>query len=241
MAKKPHSPQEIFEEFTNEVKQLFDKELKSIILYGSGARGEYQPKKSDINFLVVLTKDGIGQLAKAMSLTKKWAKQNVATPLFLTEGYIHSSLDAFPIEFLNMKKYHQVVYGNDPLESLDIAEKDLRLRCEEQVKGKLLHLREDFLLTRGKKRLLEQLISITVPTFVSIFTALLDLKKVEVPTLKREVFLKTADEFELDRSVFERVINVREKQVKLDKSALLHLTEQYIEQIRRLANIVDQW
>jgi len=241
MAKTPNSPQDIFEDFASDVKNVFGQEMKSIILYGSGAKGEYQPKKSDINFLVVLTESGISRLSQAMPLSKKWAKRNVATPLFLTEGYIRSSLDAFPIEFLNMKKYHQVVYGEDILESINITEDDLRLRCEEQVKGKLLHLREDFLLTRGKKRYLEQLVSITVPTFVSIFTALLDLKKVEVPTLKREVFLKTADEFELDRSVFERVVNVREKQVKLDKSALLQLTEQYIEQIRRLAEFVDQW
>ena len=51
MAKIPRSPDEIFDEFTKDIKDLFGEELLSILLYGSGAKGEYIYKKSDINFL----------------------------------------------------------------------------------------------------------------------------------------------------------------------------------------------
>jgi len=241
MSKIPRSPEEIFEEFAGDLKAAFADDLVSIILYGSGAKGEYVYKKSDLNFLVILTESGIRNLAKAFDLVKKWSKRKVAVPLFVTREYIDSSLDSFPIEFLNMQKHHKLVYGEDVLTPLKIEHKNLRLQCEEQVKGKLLHLREEFLRTMGKKRHLEQLIGVTIPTFASLFTALLALKNIEPPAKKSEILLKTAEEFALDRNVFDQVLAVREKKTKMDRDGLIKLMESYIEEIRKLAMIVDKW
>lgn len=240
MAKVPQSPDEIFDEFTKDLKQCFENDLISVILYGSGAQGEYKYKKSDINFLVILTEDGIKSLGKAMDVVYKWSKRSVAVPLFLTQEYINSSLDSFPIEFLNMKKYHKVVFGGDVLGSIEISKKDLRLKCEEQIKGKLLHLREEYLLTRGEKKRLEFLLAITVPTFVSIFTALLDLKGESGGLQKKDTFLTTAKIFNLDQSIFEKVIRVRNKDIQLTKEELSRLTLDYINEILKLSRIVDK-
>ena len=84
MAKIPNRPEEIFDEFKGEYVSLFGDDLLAIILYGSGARGEYIPKKSDINFLIVLTDDGMERLGDATGLVGKWEKRSVPVPLFLT-------------------------------------------------------------------------------------------------------------------------------------------------------------
>jgi len=241
MAKIPQSPDEIYNEFIYDIKHQFNTNLVSIAVYGSGAKGEYVRKKSDINFLVVLTEDGINKLAGAFDLVKKWNKRNVAVPLFLTRDYIETSLDSFPIEFLNMKKFHKLVHGEDILSGLEISKQHLRLRCEEQIKGKLLHLREDFLRTLGNKKLLESLLAVTIPAFVSLFTALLDYKDIDVPESKRDTILLTAESFSLNKEIFNRVLAVREKSLKLSKAELIQLTQDYIEEIRKLAKIVDKW
>ena len=57
MARIPDKPEEIFQEIILDYKVIFGPDLVSIILYGSGARGEYIPKKSDINFLILLTEN----------------------------------------------------------------------------------------------------------------------------------------------------------------------------------------
>ncbi len=241
MSKIPQSPEEIFNDFINDIKLVFNTELVSIALYGSGAKGEYVRKKSDINFLVVLTEDGIKKLSGAFELVKKWNKRKVAAPLFLTRNYIETSLDSFPIEFLNMKKFHKLVYGEDILSGLEISKAHLRLRCEEQVKGKLLHLRGEFLRTLGNKRLLESLLTATIPAFVSLFTALLEYKDIEVPESKRDAIMQTAESFSLNKEIFNRVLAVREKTLKLSKVELIQLTQDYIEEIRKCAQIVDKW
>jgi len=241
MTKIPQSPEEIFAEFSNNIKQLFNDDLVSIVLYGSGAKGEYVRKKSDINFLVVLTEEGIKKLSGAFALVKKWNKRKVAAPLFLTREYIESSLDSFPIEFLNMKKFNKLVYGEDILSGLEISKDHLRLRCEEQIKGKLLHLREEFLRTLGNKRLLESLLAATIPAFVSLFTALLEYKDINIPKTKRDTIIQTAESFSLNKEIFDRVLAVREKTLKLSKNELIQLTQDYIEEIRKCAKIVDKW
>ena len=154
MAKIPRNPSDIFDEFTQSMKSVFGDELISIILYGSAATGNYYYKKSDINFLVLLSETGIQKLSACIPAVNKWKKRKVSTPLFLSREYIQSSLDSFPIEFFGMKTHHQLVYGEDILSDLEIDTQHLRLQCERELKGKLLHLREGFLAFGQNKKAL---------------------------------------------------------------------------------------
>lgn len=238
MPKIPKNPEQIFQEFTNDYKNIFGEHLIAIILYGSAARGEYIHKQSDINFLIVLNELGIKKLREAFLIIKKWKKKNVNTPLMLTPEYIQSALDSFPIEFLTMKQHYQVVYGEDILKKIEIQTEHLRLQCEREMRGKLLYLREGFLDTNGKPAPLKRLVKMSLPAFASIFSALLYLKNIQLPTSKHDIFMKTAEVFELDGEVFETILKLKIK--KLNKEQIYDLMEQYIEQIEKLTDITDQ-
>ncbi len=75
MAKIPKDPKEIFEEIIDDYKGLFGGDLISIILYGSATGKDYRPGKSDINFMIVLSEDGIEHLDKAFKTAAKWLKR----------------------------------------------------------------------------------------------------------------------------------------------------------------------
>ncbi|MDZ7264147.1 MAG: nucleotidyltransferase domain-containing protein [candidate division KSB1 bacterium] len=240
MAKIPKEPQTIFEEFTNDFKNIYGEDLIAIILYGSAARGEYIYKKSDINFLVVLSEAGIQRLRAALLLIPKWQKRRVATPLVLTESYIDSALDSYPIEFMTMKQHYQVVYGRDVLADIHIAPEYLRLQCERELRGKLLHLREGYLNTRGRAKAIKSLIRSSIPAFASIFAALLHLKHVDIPPRMHQLFSKTAEVFDLDEILFKKILTFKEDNIKSSSLQLNELFENYIEQIRKLIRAVDQ-
>ncbi len=91
MAKVPKKPEEIFAEITDEYQQIFGADLISIILYGSGAGEDYIPGKSDLNFLITLTDQGIERLDRALETVARWRKRNVAIPLFMTRSYLTGS------------------------------------------------------------------------------------------------------------------------------------------------------
>lgn len=240
MPKIPKNPAEIFEEFTKDYISVFGDDLLTIILYGSGAKGEYQYKKSDINFLIVLTEQGINNLRKCLALIPKWNKRNVSTPLFLTIDYIESALDSFPIEFLGMNMSYEVIYGEDILKDIPIEEDDLRLALERELRGKLLHLREGFLNAASNSRHLKILISQSLAAFTTIFSALLRLKDVHLPQKRRDILLQTAETFGLDQSLFETLLDIRENKKKMNKDELLVLMEKYINAIGKLTQIIDK-
>ena len=237
----PKQPEEIFEAFTADLKGVFGDDLVSILLYGSAAGGDYRPGRSDLNFLVVLTDNGIDRLDRAFDAVGRWRKRKVDVPLFVTETYVLGSLDVFPIEYLDMQRRHTCVYGRDILEGLSFEPEHVRLQCEREIKGKLLLLREGFLDTAGNGRRLKDLIAASLPAFVAIFEAMLFLKDREIPPTKRAVLESGCALLELDAGVFAELTDVREGKSKPAKDRLPALFAAYLREVRKMALIADSW
>ncbi len=240
MTKIPKDPKEIFDAITKDYQDIYGGDLTSIILYGSAASGNYIPKKSDINFLIILTEEGINQLKKSFKTVEKWHKRKVSTPLFLTKSYISTSLDSFPIEFLNMQKSYQLVFGEDVLKELQFNKNHLRLQCERELKGKLLQLRQVYLESRGKTKNLKYIIENSLTAFISIFKALLYLKDKDVPSDRKMIISLTSQEMDIDEQIFLNLLKVKEGTVKLSAEELNTLFEDYIKEVRKLSYTVDQ-
>jgi predicted nucleotidyltransferase len=240
MAKHNDSPLALAGEFAEDVKDIFGAELVAVILYGSAASGAWQAKKSDINFLIVLTEVGMAGLNAGFPLVEKWRKRTRTLPLFMTKQYIAASLDSFPVEFLHMKRHYKVIHGEDVLASLAIPHANLRLQCEEQIKGKLLHLRQEYLATLGKRYRLRELIAITLPAFAVLFKALLVLKGEEIPPEQGAVIVRTAEHFGLDVDLFQRLLQAGDRKAKFTHVELHRLAASYISEISKLSLIIDQ-
>lgn len=239
MAKAPNDPREIFQEFTKDCQDLFGEDLVSIILYGSAAGRNYRPGKSDINFMVVLSEEGIDLLDRAFPIVEKWRKRNVAVPLFFTEAYVRSSTDVFPIEYLSFQKNHVLIHGKDLLEEFSFDHHWVRLQCEREIKGKLLLLREGYLETSGKARRLKELIGQSIGAFTAVFEALLFLKEKEATGDRRHTMRQACEAFDLDAGLFEALLDIREEKVKPSDDEVKRLFKEYLKEIRKLSKAVD--
>jgi len=239
MARAPQDPREIFPDIVADYKNIFGEDLVSVILYGSAASGEYRPGKSDVNFLVVVSEKAIEQIDRAFDAVKKWQKKNVAIPLFLTEGYVETSIDVFPLEYLAFQNKHVLVFGKDILKDLTFDSQLVRLQCEREIKRRLLLLREAFLETAGSARALKEVIRHSVEGFVSLFEGLLYLKGKPIPEEKRDVIRVTCEEFSLDAGVFEKVLDIKEERAKIKDGEITQLFKDYLKQVRELSKRVD--
>jgi predicted nucleotidyltransferase len=240
MGKIPQRPEDIFETFRDDIKKAFGEDLKGLILYGSGARGEYIPGRSDLNFLVILTDTGIDHLDRAFGIVSSWSKRRVAIPLFMTKSMILQSLDCYPVEFLNMQLHYVPVYGEDVLRGLAFDRSNLRLQLERELKGKLLHLRTGFLETQGKDKALARLIAVSLTAFLSLFTALLYLKGIAAPRDRRELIRETAVAAGLDGNIFEKCLDIRENTRNPRGAEALALFKSYLREVGKLCDIIDK-
>jgi len=239
MSKIPKTPREVFPEVVEDLKKIFGSELQSIILHGSGARGDYVPGKSDINFLVILAEDATRDLEKVVPMIPKWKKRAVATPLFMTKAFICSSIDVYPVEFLNMKRHYQVVHGEDVLKDLVFDGKALRLQCERELKGKLVLLRTGFLDTAGKGKDLRRLMAASITSVLSVFGALLLIQGREIPKERRDIVPAVTETYGLDAEPFLRCIDLREGKNDLSLGDLKAVFQSYTTEIQKLIKAVD--
>jgi hypothetical protein len=239
MAKVPKNPEEIFEEFTEDFKNIFGSDLVSIILYGSGASGHYVAGKSDINFLIVLSEGGIDNLDMAFSDVARWRKRKVAIPLFMTKAEILSSRDTYPIEFLSMKKHYVLVSGEDVLGGLSFEPADLRLQAEREFKGKLVHLRRGFLEAEGRSRQMRDLIKASFTAFISIFRALLYIKGIDIPQGRRDIINALAKEYSVDPAIFLKCADIKEDIDRISASDIQNVFKDYVREIEKLSAVVD--
>jgi hypothetical protein len=239
MVKIPDQPQEVFVPLMKDYLKIFGGDLVSLIVYGSAAAGSYVKGKSDINLLIVLTEAGMNKLDALFATVKCWKKRKVATPLVMTKAFIETSLDSYPIEFLNMKNSHILVYGENVLGNLAFQPADMRLQIEREIKGKIILLRQGYLETEGSARQLRQLIRNSFIAFISIFNALLYLKQEKAPQTRRETIQEACNLFALDTAVFMLCSDVREGKDKLGSQEIINTFKKYLEEVEKISIIVD--
>ena len=118
------------EQLVEQLNRAIPGKLSSAVLYGSAAAGDFMPETSNYNVLLVM--DGLG-LAELDALSKpvaQWTKAGHRPPLLFTRGQLQASAEVFPIELLDMRQSHRVLFGEDPLADVRVNHEHLRLQLE---------------------------------------------------------------------------------------------------------------
>jgi hypothetical protein len=212
----------------------------SINLYGSATGGDFFLKTSDINLLIIFKKLTFGDLKKSLKIISRGIKKKIAAPLVLTQNHIKTSQDVFPIEFLDMKENHLCLYGENVLDSININAEHLRLFCEEQIKGKLIRLRQAYLEIGLRRKGIEALMKESLYALIPVFRNLLRLKSI-VPTIdKEDILRKLSAKFDLNAEVFVAILRDKQNDEKIAGVNVEVYFEKYFGQIEKLAQAVDK-
>lgn len=227
--------------FIDKLIKLYEDNIKMIALYGSATGRDYRPGISDINLLCVLRDIEFSGLKKSLKLISWGIRRRIAAPLFLSIEHIRSSQDVFPMEFLEMKENHVVLYGEDFLKGLDVSNKNVRVFCEEQIKGKLIRIRQAYLEIGLKRKGMEALLKESMNGLMPVFRNLLRLKGNTAPPKDKERILSDlSDAFGLERNIFIGILRDKKNDEKIGRRDIEYYMEKYIEQIKKLALIVDK-
>ena len=210
--------------------------IQSIILYGSAARQEYRPGKSDINLLVVVEHIDVPILKGVLDPVAQGRRYGIA-PFFITEVNLRSSADVFPVKFLVMQESYKVLVGRNVLEDLEISREHLRLRCEQEIKNVLLRLRRYYIMGGGQG--LAKMMSNMIVGFLETLRVLLSLTQ-EGLLPQEEVVHAAAKTFEFDARILEDVKTLRYSDVSLSGEEAEQLYDKFMGIVDRLAQIADR-
>jgi len=227
----------ILQKLTQGLKDVYREGLVSIILYGSAVSGEFVDKHSNLNLLVVLKSTDLENLKKSSKLIRKF---NMINALFLTENYIANSIDIFPIEFLDMQENHFVIYGKDILKDIHIDIRNLRFQCEQELKAKLLKLRQTYLMLHDNTTALRNLLFLSFTSILHIIRNVLRLKGKKPPYLKQDILKEIGTEFRIDIMLWEKILAAKNKQVKLSRKEIEQLFVNFVKELESIVTIVDK-
>lgn len=228
------------EELTSKMRSACGDNLRSVVLYGSAAAGDQAGKRSDYNILVVLNRLGMKDLSAISDISEKWARAGNPAPLLFTWDRLRQSGDVFPIELSDIKENHKILFGDNPLGGIPINSANMRMELEHELKGKLIQLRERFLLTRGKPGKVRELLIASLSTFLVLFRAALRLHGETPPAKKLQALEVLRKHIEFDDEVFRLVADMKagKKHPELDP---LELFERYLKNVEAVTDAVDVW
>ena len=213
--------------------------LKAISVYGSAAGPDFIPGKSDVNLVIVVEKLG-GAVLTSLLETVKWGKKKrIVPPLLLTPDYIETSLDVFPIEFLEIREGQVLLMGEDFFSGLEAKPLEMRLECESQLKAAALRTRQAYLEIGMTKRGAEEVLHASLTSLIPVMRAMLRLKGEAIPRLKLDVLKAVSRVFGVDCGRLESILKDKTGDEKIGNSRAHEVLALYVEDIERLAAAVD--
>jgi len=130
-------------ELVSRLKEAAGKNLESVVLYGSAARGEFRPGTSDLNVLCTLVRIDVNEMQRLAPAVGWWVQEmKEPAPLFFLTEELRRSTDVFAIESLDVKRSHRVLFGGNVVADLQIPMNLHRVEVEHELRLLLLRLRQ---------------------------------------------------------------------------------------------------
>jgi hypothetical protein len=219
-----------------DLRQVFASRLRCLVAYGACIEGD---DDAPLTCLALVDSLGMTDLDACARFAPQWERRGLAIPLILPDQEFRRSLDAFPLEYGEILRAHERIFGTDPFEAVVISREDLRRACETQVKSHLLHLREGFMETGGRPQAVADLVRTSAPGFAALLR--------NVARLNGGAAAARADATRDGARAAGLADPIVADVLALDRRSTIPATDaarlfpQYLEAVEQLARAVDAW
>lgn len=225
----------------DDLRAAHGENLASVVLYGSAAAGDQTELRSDHNLLIALNRITSEDLRASQAPMREWQSLGQPMPVYFTVEELKRAADVFPIEFFQMEKARQVLYGRDPFEFVQMSQANLRHQTEYELRTKLIQLRRLYIPASTSIEKLSRLMSDSLASFAALFQAVLILHGQEPPIAKLDIVRAIVRLLELDAAPFERIFELRANDAStLTETEANEVFAAYMTQIEHVIKVVDR-
>ncbi len=233
-------PEDKINEFVEKIRAAAGANLEGVILYGSAASGDYHPEFSNVNLFCVLRDGSYAKLQPLAPVVKWWDQQKQPAPLFMTREELERSTDVFAIELLDMVQHHRVLWGEDPIKSLQIPMRLHRIQVEYELREKLILLRQHLLLAGDDESRIRELLLRSVASFATLFRHALIALGESAPATRRDAVALLSARVGFDPWAIEQVLDVREQKADGKKLRAFEIVGRYLDAVEKVTSAVDR-
>lgn len=229
-------------DFSASLQAAWGVHLKSVIRYGTAAVDDHSKVPSDQFILVILDEIKAPILTLAADPICQWAKKGHPMPFIFDEPTFTQSMDIFPIDYLNMQDHHEILWGADVLKGVRIDHRHLRLQCESEMQGKLIHLRSEFVLNCHKPKKLLELMLNTLSDFDRVMTGILHMLKQRPQGGRRQIVAELAKSIDFQPAIFLDLYDLHDgKKESPDPTQIQQKFEHYLTALQAITKFVDTY
>jgi hypothetical protein len=235
----PEETHKLLKSYVKDVEKAYGSELEGILLYGSAVRGEFLPSSSNLNLLLVMSSYDLSVLKKYDSLHKRWSKEHVVVPLFLTTVDLQSASFAFPLEYQDIYECHRLLWGQDPFVGLKIDSRYLAAEVLQGLRGNLLRLRQRLVEGRSTEEAMTILLALSLTGLLPVLRGLQRL--LERPVLVHgEALLKDLESYlAVDLPGLRDALLLKRGQISPGQKEIPRLMDRYLESLTRLVTTAE--
>jgi hypothetical protein len=224
------------EGLVSDLRRVFAGRLRSVVAYGPHIEGV---SEAPITCLALVDSLSLSDLEGCARAVPDWERRHLATPLILGHDEFRRSLDAFPLEYGEIVRAHERVFGDDPFAGIAIAREDLRRACETQIKSHLLHLREEFMEAGNRPHRIADVVGASAPAFASLLRHVAQLSGA-ASTNRSDATLAGARAAGISDGIVADVLAL-ERPGSMPTADAARLFPDYLRAVEQLATVVDTW
>jgi len=226
-------------ELVEKLKAASGANLRSVVLHGSAAGGDFHPDHSDFNVVLVLERLELAELEKLNRTARWWEGKGHPAPLVFTPEELARSADVFAIELLDIKARHEVLTGEDFFTALEVPMSLHSAQVERELRTNLVRLRQHYLAGPGDRKAMLKLMTESVSSFGTLFRhALIALGETR-PQHKRDAVDRLAAQLGFDPSAFQTILELRAGRRPAKEIDVQATFRGYLEAVVRVTHEVD--
>jgi hypothetical protein len=236
----PEETQKLLQAYTKDVKGAFGDQLEGLLIYGSAVRGEFLPGRSNLNLLLVVTGYDAATLKRYQPVHKRWSKEGVIIPLFLTDEEIRSSSSLFPLEFLEIQEHHRVLGGRDPFVGFHVELTKIGDAVKQGLAGHVLRLRQRFVESGGANDAVMILLPLAITSTIPLLRGIQRMRGWPVLTQSDAVIKDVADRLYIDLAAFHDALMVKRGIISPGPSEIPRIFDGYLRAAMALSEALNR-
>ena len=236
----PGDTQKLLKTYVKEVKGVFGEQLEGMLLYGSAVRGEFLPGRSNLNILLLVPSYDSVILKQYSAVHRRWSKEQIVVPLFLTEEELRFSATVFPLEFLEIQEQHRVLGGRDPFIGFHVKTDRLREAVVQGLMSHLLRLRQRYVEGSGGAEATTILLPLSITSTLPLLRGVQRLLGRPVLSHSDAMIKDVAEQLTLDLQGLLDVLLLKRGQISPGSHEIPRLFDRYLQAVTLLTRTVEQ-
>lgn len=236
----PDGTQKLLRIYVEDVTKAFGDHLDAVLLYGSAVRGDFLPGRSNLNILLFVSSYDVAVLKEYATVHKKWNKELVVAPLFLTKDDLQASAMVFPLEYQDIHDCHRLLWGQDPLVGLNVDQRYLAGEVLQSLRGNLVRLRQRFVEGGGTAEAMLILLALSITAVLPILRGAQRLLDRPIRSQGTELLEDVEACFEMDLSALHDVWLLKRGQISPGQKEVPRLMDRYMDGLARLTSAMER-